>query len=173
MKPLKMRSHCVLGFLQEMNPFALFSNRLVKLASSSSEFTDPSSSEQSCDTVIFVGSRDDEGTDLEHPPVFLPNLNCGDNRGQMAKVLRGTSAEIIHGASQSKKSSTLERKRHSKSPASSQNGLRICSPTFQIQAAQAQRLRPGSVGSTPTHSWKQQHMLNRALGQSGTGSLPR
>lgn len=103
-----------------------------------------------------MGSRDDDGTDLEHPPVFLPNLNSGDNRGQMAKVLRGTSAEL--------KSSTLERKRHSKSPASSQNGLRICSPTF---AAQPQRLRPGSVGSTPTHSWKQLRM------STGGGSLPR
>ena len=38
------------------------------MANSSSEFTDPSSSEQSCDTVIYVGSRDDDGTDLEHPP---------------------------------------------------------------------------------------------------------
>jgi kinesin family protein 26 len=71
-------------------------NRLVKLPSSSSELTstDPSSSEQSCDTVIYVGSRDDEGTDAEHPPVFLPALNCGDNRGQMAKVLRGSTAEL-------------------------------------------------------------------------------
>ena len=132
--------------------------RLVKLASSSSEFTDPSSSEQSCDTVIYVGSRDDDGTDLEHPPVFLPNLNSGDNRGQMAKVLRGTSAEL------KPKSSTLERKRHSKSPASSQNGgYRICSPThlMSLQNQQSQRLRPGSVGSTPTHSWKHQHLMNQ------------
>ena len=125
--------------------------RLVKLASSSSEFTDPSSSEQSCDTVIFVGSRDDEGTDLEHPPVFLPGLNSGDNRGQMAKVLRGTSAEF--------KSSSLERqhkqRRSSKSPSSSQNGLRICSP---VHMPQPNKLRPGSVGSTPTHSWKMNRM---------------
>ena len=145
-------------------------NRLVKLASSSSEFTDPSSSEQSCDTVIYVGSRDDDGTDLEHPPVFLPSLNSGDHRGQMAKVLRGTSAEM--------KSSTLERssKRHSKSPSQSSGGAmaRMCSPTHL--SMQPQRLRPGSVGSTPTHSWKlnrqQQHML--AQGRAGGGgSLPR
>ena len=153
-------------------------NRLVKLASSSSEFTDPSSSEQSSDTVIYVGSRDDDGTDLEHPPVFLPSLNSGDHRGQMAKVLRGTSAEI-------KSSSTLERKRHSKSPSQSSGGTaaagggggtssknRMCSPTQHLQP---QRLRPGSVGSTPTHSWKmtrqQQHLLSQ--GRGAGGSLPR
>ena len=70
----------------------------------------------------------------------------------MAKVLRGTSAEL------KPKSSTLERKRHSKSPASSQNGgFRICSPTHLMM--QPYKLRPGSVGSTPTHSWKHQHHL--------------
>ena len=69
--------------------------KLVKLASSSSDMTtDPSSSEQSCDTVIYVGSRDDEGTDAEHPPVYIPNLNCVDARGQMAHVLRGSTAEL-------------------------------------------------------------------------------
>ena len=152
-------------FLQPQKTSFTSHCRLVKLASSSSEFTDPSSSEQSCDTVIFVGSRDDEGTDLEHPPVFLPGLNSGDNRGQMAKVLRGTSAEF--------KSSSLERqhkqRRSSKSPSSSQNGLRICSP---IHMPQPNKLRPGSVGSTPTHSWK----MNRQqahLRQGGGGSLPR
>ena len=61
--------------------------KLVKIlpgggsSSSASDFTtDPSSSEQSCDTVIYVGSRDDEGTDAEHPPVFIPNLNSADTR---------------------------------------------------------------------------------------------
>ena len=170
-------SHSIFDLLKQAVPdnhiisFDLFFSRLVKLASSSSEFTDPSSSEQSCDTVIYVGARDDDGTDLEHPPVFLPNLNSGDNRGHMAKVLRGTSAEL------KPKSSTLERKRHSKSPAasnSSQNGLRMCSPSGQVAANnQPSRLRPGSVGSTPTHSWKQkQYLLNSGRG-GGTGSLPR
>ena len=48
----------------------------------------------------------------------------------------------------------------------------MCSPTH---VPQPQRLRPGSVGSTPTHSWKlsrqQQHLL--AQGRGGGGSLPR
>jgi hypothetical protein len=50
--------------------------------------TDPSSSEQSCDTVIYVGSNGahDEDTDAEHPPVFIPRLDSGDHRGQMSKV---------------------------------------------------------------------------------------
>ena len=43
--------------------------------------TDPSSSEQSADTVIYLGPRDDEGTDAESPPVYLPTLNSGDHRG--------------------------------------------------------------------------------------------
>jgi len=35
---------------------------------------DPSSSEQSCDTVIYLGPSIDEATDGEHPPVYLPSL---------------------------------------------------------------------------------------------------
>ena len=49
--------------------------------------TDPSSSEQSCDTVIYVGPRDDEGTDAESPPVYLPALNAGDQRGVMSRFV--------------------------------------------------------------------------------------
>ena len=56
--------------------------------------TDPSSSEQSCDTVIYTGPRDDEGTDCESPPVFLPSLNSGDQRALMSRVLKGSSAEL-------------------------------------------------------------------------------
>ena len=56
--------------------------------------TDPSSSEQSCDTVIYTGPRDDEGTDCESPPVFLPSLNSGDQRAVMSRVLKGSSAEL-------------------------------------------------------------------------------
>ncbi len=150
-------------------------NKLVRLPGTSSSDLTSTESEQSCDTVIYVGSRDDEGTDAEHPPVFIPNLNCGDNRGQMAKVLRGSTAEI------KPKSSTLERKRHSKSP----SNHRLHSPTT-IQPPQPQplqRLRPGSVGSTPTHSWKhmnpnglsrqQQHLLAATARAGGGGSLPR
>ncbi len=52
---------------------------------SSSDF-DPSSSEQSADTVIYVGNC--EETDGEHPPVCIPSLNSVDNRGVLSKVLR-------------------------------------------------------------------------------------
>ncbi|XP_017775720.1 PREDICTED: kinesin-like protein GA13060 isoform X2 [Nicrophorus vespilloides] len=53
---------------------------------------DPSSSDLSADTVIYVGAADD-ATDGEHPPVYIPSLNSGDNRCSMSKALRGSSAE--------------------------------------------------------------------------------
>ncbi|XP_060531879.1 LOW QUALITY PROTEIN: kinesin-like protein CG14535 [Cylas formicarius] len=53
---------------------------------------DPSSSDLSADTVIYVG-RTDDATDGEHPPVYIPSLNSGDNRCSMSKALRGSSAE--------------------------------------------------------------------------------
>ncbi|XP_044733263.1 kinesin-like protein CG14535 [Chrysoperla carnea] len=53
---------------------------------------DPSSSDLSADTVIYVGPADD-ATDGEHPPVYIPSLNSGDNRCAMGKALRGSSAE--------------------------------------------------------------------------------
>ena len=56
--------------------------------------TDPSSSEQSCDTVIYCGPRDEEGTDCESPPVYLPSLTSGDQRALMSRVLKGSSAEL-------------------------------------------------------------------------------
>ncbi|KAK9507344.1 hypothetical protein O3M35_007220 [Rhynocoris fuscipes] len=52
---------------------------------------DPSSSEQSADTVIYVGPT--EETDGEHPPVYIPSLNSGDNRCAMNKALRGSLVE--------------------------------------------------------------------------------
>lgn len=54
---------------------------------------DPSSSEQSADTVIYVGRSTDE-TDGEHPPVYLPSLTSGDNRCAMGKALRGSGMEL-------------------------------------------------------------------------------
>lgn len=53
---------------------------------------DPSSSDLSADTVIYVGPAD-EGTDGEHPPVYIPSLNSGDNRCVMSKALKGSIAE--------------------------------------------------------------------------------
>ncbi|XP_072154158.1 kinesin-like protein CG14535 isoform X3 [Bemisia tabaci] len=46
---------------------------------SGSSDVDPSSSEQSADTVIYLGHAVDE-TDGEHPPVYIPSLASGDNR---------------------------------------------------------------------------------------------
>ncbi|XP_057672094.1 kinesin-like protein CG14535 [Diorhabda carinulata] len=62
-----------------------------KTAGTSSE-PDPSSSDLSADTVIYVG-RADDATDGEHPPVYIPSLNSGDNRCSMSKALRGSIAE--------------------------------------------------------------------------------
>lgn len=59
---------------------------------SSSDF-DPSSSEQSADTVIYVGPS--EETDGEHPPVCIPSLNSVDNRGVLSKVLRDSDADCF------------------------------------------------------------------------------
>ncbi|XP_062547409.1 kinesin-like protein CG14535 [Armigeres subalbatus] len=77
----------------------LFAGRAADLAGSSghqsggsSEGPDPSSSDFSQDTVIYVGPCDD-ATDGEHPPVYLPSLNSGDNRCAMNKVLKGSAAE--------------------------------------------------------------------------------
>lgn len=53
---------------------------------------EPSSSEQSADTVIYVGPADD-ATDGEHPPVYLPGLGEGDHRAAMGRALRGSGAE--------------------------------------------------------------------------------
>ncbi|KAK9738880.1 Kinesin motor domain [Popillia japonica] len=63
----------------------------AKTTGTSSE-PDPSSSDLSADTVIYVGPADD-ATDGEHPPVYIPSLNSGDNRCSMSKALRGSSAE--------------------------------------------------------------------------------
>ncbi|XP_048506974.1 uncharacterized protein LOC105687336 isoform X2 [Athalia rosae] len=54
---------------------------------------DPSSSDLSADTVIYVGPSADDATDGEHPPVYIPSLNSGDNRCAMGRVLRGSVAE--------------------------------------------------------------------------------
>lgn len=60
--------------------------------SGSSEGPDPSSSDLSADTVIYMGPSD-EATDGEHPPVYLPSMTSGDNRCIMNKALKGSVAE--------------------------------------------------------------------------------
>lgn len=60
--------------------------------SGSSDGPDPSSSDFSADTVIYVGKNDD-ATDGEHPPVYIPSMSSGDNRCSMNKALKGSTAE--------------------------------------------------------------------------------
>lgn len=60
--------------------------------SGSSDGPDPSSSDFSADTVIYVGKNDD-ATDGEHPPVYIPSISSGDNRCSMNKALKGSTAE--------------------------------------------------------------------------------
>ncbi|XP_028038009.1 kinesin-like protein CG14535 [Bombyx mandarina] len=67
----------------------------------SSSEPDPSSSDLSADTVIYVGPMDD-ATDGEHPPVYIPHINSGDNRCILSKALRGSAAEQKHKSSLSK-----------------------------------------------------------------------
>lgn len=66
-------------------------NHLGHQSGGSSEGPDPSSSDLSADTVIYVGPC--EETDGEHPPVYLPSLSSGDNRCVMSKALRGSSVD--------------------------------------------------------------------------------
>lgn len=77
--------------------------------SGSSEGPDPSSSDLSADTVIYMGPSDD-ATDGEHPPVYLPSMSSGDNRCAMSKALKGSVAEKPSKLPQ-KKSTTQKRKK--------------------------------------------------------------
>ena len=72
---------------------------------SSSDFTsgtstNASSSELSCDTVVYRGHSDGSGTDSEHPPIFLPHqqryLSSGGSSGGSSAPgsLRGSLDEI-------------------------------------------------------------------------------
>ncbi|XP_055388108.1 uncharacterized protein LOC129616484 [Condylostylus longicornis] len=67
-------------------------NNTAHQSGGSSEGPDPSSSDLSADTVIYMGPCDD-ATDGEHPPVYLPSLGSGDNRCAMNKALKGSSVE--------------------------------------------------------------------------------
>ncbi|XP_033150819.1 kinesin-like protein GA13060 [Drosophila busckii] len=62
-------------------------------SSSAGSGADPSSSEISADTVIYMGPHHDDATDGEHPPVYLPSLHAGDNRALLSKALKGSAAE--------------------------------------------------------------------------------
>lgn len=60
--------------------------------SGSSDGPDPSSSDLSADTVIYMGPSDD-ATDGEHPPVYIPSINSGDNRCTINKALKGSTID--------------------------------------------------------------------------------
>lgn len=63
------------GSGEEMRNGLGTTNQVGEVETGSSDI-DPSSSEQSCDTVIYLGPSIDEATDGEHPPSlnYLPSL---------------------------------------------------------------------------------------------------
>lgn len=78
--------------------------------SGSSEGPDPSSSDLSADTVIYLGPSDD-ATDGEHPPVYLPSMSSGDNRcAPINKALKVCGPEKTISKLPQKKSTTQKRK---------------------------------------------------------------
>jgi len=124
-----------------------------KSSSDMTTSTDPSSSEQSCDTVIYLGPRDDDGTDAESPPVYLPSLNSGDYRAVMSKVLKGSTAEMPPS-----KYRSLERKQQrspkmqnmlsgSRSPISSQQSTPV--KTLSSSKSNMLQVSPHNTGSLP------------------------
>ncbi|EDW04005.1 kinesin-like protein CG14535 [Drosophila grimshawi] len=87
---LRRRKHRVpmplaVGLAQGLNP-----GGAGGAGSSAGSGADPSSSEISADTVIYMGPHDD-ATDGEHPPVYLPSLSAtADGRsGVPSKALKG------------------------------------------------------------------------------------
>ena len=122
--------------------------------------TDPSSSEQSCDTVIYVGPRDEEGTDCESPPVYLPSLNSGDQRAVMSRVLKGSSAELPPA-----KYRSLDRKcqrspllMSCRSPSSSQHSTPV--KTLSLASCKS----PQSTGSLPRNPRGKMPLFGKVAG---------
>ncbi|XP_030384212.1 kinesin-like protein GA13060 [Scaptodrosophila lebanonensis] len=89
---LRRRKHRVPMPLAVGLAAGLGGGHLSGAGSSAGSGADPSSSEISADTVIYMGPNDD-ATDGEHPPVYLPSLNAGDNRAVLSKALKGSGAE--------------------------------------------------------------------------------
>lgn len=63
-------------------------------ASTGSSDFDPSSSEQSADTVIYVAPHDDTATDGEHPPPYLLNMNSNENRCVLKQSPKASNGEV-------------------------------------------------------------------------------
>ncbi|XP_042204838.1 kinesin-like protein KIF26B isoform X2 [Homarus americanus] len=127
-----------------------------------SSSVDPSSSEQSCDTVIYVGPAGDDATDGEHPPVYLPSINSGDNRCSMNKALRGS---VVDGASKMDSQRTPK-----KSSKVSGSGKSPSKPSKHSVTS-----KDGSHSSP--HRTKDSHKSRDGVSGSGAvgsgGSLPR
>lgn len=120
---------------------------------------DPSSSDLSADTVIYVGPADDP-TDGEHPPVYIPSLNSGDNRCAMSKALRGSSAEQRPARVPTQKPTMHEAAsspmhRSSVKAGGSTGGSKTSSPAHQIQSAKSSPARTAS-NTTPSKVKPQQ-----------------
>lgn len=96
---------------------------------------DPSSSDFSADTVIYVGPAD-SGTDGEHPPVYIPSLNSGDNRAVMSKVLKGTN---------------IEQQKSKKTPTKQKFSSPKASPSKKINNPSNEKHKPGP--STSDEQW--------------------
>ncbi|XP_053673857.1 kinesin-like protein CG14535 [Anopheles nili] len=118
----------------------------------SSEGPDPSSSDFSQDTVIYMGPCDDP-TDGEHPPVYLPSLNSGDNRCAMNKALKGSAAE----------------KGPSALATPSPKKKATASNTSKAQTTTAPTMSATSVGVGRTDSLKRSQQHSYAHQQSSTG----
>ena len=116
--------------------------------------TDPSSSEQSCDTVIYRGPRDDDGTDAESPPVYLPSLNSGDCRAVMSRVLRGSTAELPPAKYRSLDRKQSRSPRLASSAAASPTSSQQSTPVRTLHSAVGGRSGGGSTGSLPRNAGK-------------------
>nr|XP_014103110.1 kinesin-like protein CG14535 isoform X2 [Bactrocera oleae] len=136
--------------------------------SSAGSGADPSSSELSADTVIYMGPSDD-ATDGEHPPVYLPSLSSGDNRCVMSKALKGSGLEKQQQSPAKSAAGTLKKTAAQKVPqsptinASSRNGSlkrgHVNSPTPAQQQQQAPQAATANVDQqqqffSPVHSTK-------------------
>ena len=128
--------------------------------------TDPSSSEQSCDTVIYLGPRDEEGTDCESPPVYLPALNSGDQRAVMSRVLKGSSAELPPAKYRSldRKSQRSPLLLSCRSPSSSQHSTPHSTPVKTLSLLPPSCKSPQSTGSLPRNPRGKMPLYGRVAG---------
>ncbi|XP_021928762.1 kinesin-like protein GA13060 isoform X2 [Zootermopsis nevadensis] len=127
--------------------------------STGSSDVDPSSSEQSADTVIYVGPSDDAATDGEHPPVYIPSLNSGDNRCAMGKALRGSSAEhrlpSNSGSGQQGKSASSSPAKTNSAQSKLPNGSVVedrSSPSHRGSSTKSSTNQLNSKTSSPSHN---------------------